>query len=200
MRSSNIDYTNYTIEELLDCKENIDREVHPEKYKEIELLIKDRLRQQNSGKVQKVSISDEDGNIAAIKLGRAPSFGRGISEIVGGVLFGLIWINISSTNESAPEYWGLIGYFVIVSSVVGGFYHIYNAFSKNRFTQQDIVAPNKEKDPFESMLGLNEKTSQVEERNSSSRSPRKYVGDYCPFCRSKVEDSFDFCPSCGKDI
>ena len=193
--NSELDYTKYTLEELIDARNHIDETNHPERVKQLDLLIKDRIRKKENDRVQRVSIADDDGNIASVKGGRAPSLGRGLSELVGGVLFGIIWINQVSQSEDAPYLFIYIGYFVIVSAIIGGGYHIYNAFAKNRFTEHDIVAPGKERDPFASALGLE---GDVNANNESS--VRKFSGDYCPYCRARVENNFDFCPSCGKDI
>ncbi len=170
-----IDYTQYTLEELLECKESIDGEAYPERLAQINILIKERIKDKP---VQRVSIADEDGNIASIKTGRAPSFGLGVGEIAGSILFGLIWLN-QTDNES---YFHLIGYFVILSGCISGAYHLYNAFAKNRFSAQDIVAHDKEKDPFESTLN-----------RLSNGSDNKYCGD----CGTEVEKRYKFCPKCG---
>ncbi|MBE1301358.1 MAG: zinc-ribbon domain-containing protein [Alteromonadaceae bacterium] len=175
-----IDYTKYTLEELLECQESIDAESYPERAAQIKLLIKDRAK---SHSVQRVSMADDNGDIAAIKTGRAPSLGRGIAEIVGGTLFGVIWLNAVSKTGS-PEYFPLIGYFVIISSIVGGAYHIYNALAKNRFTAQDIVSPDKEPDPLEQLLNLNERTQ-----------PNR--ANFCGHCGNELNGSFKFCPNCG---
>lgn len=148
-----IDHTKYTLDELLECQESMDAESYLKRAVQIKLLIKDRAKSQS---VQRVLMADDNGDMAAIKTGRAPSLGRGIAEIVGGTLFGVIWLN-SVSKAGIPEYFPLIGYFVIISSIVGGAYHIYNALAKNRFTAQDKVSPDKEPDPLEQLLNLNER-------------------------------------------
>lgn len=188
MNKDEIDYTKYSLEQLIGCQRNIDASRFPERAAQIDVLIKERLREKQ---VQKVTMADSDGNIASVKEGRAPSFGRGLSELIGGVLFGIMWISFS---KDAPAAMSLIGYFVIASSVVTGSYHMYNAFAKNRFSASDIVSPSKESDPFERLVlgGKSEK--------KVGDSVRRFEGEYCPFCGSKVEITHDFCPSCGKDI
>ncbi|EGU44806.1 hypothetical protein VIOR3934_17407, partial [Vibrio orientalis CIP 102891 = ATCC 33934] len=131
---------------------------------------------------QKVTMADEQGNIASVKTGRAPSLGRGLSELVGGSLFGVIWIN--TTAESGPQYWSLIGYFIIASSVITGIYHMYNAFAKNRFSAQDIVSPDKEPDPLNRVLGHD-----VRQDHS-----------YCTNCGEKTNDDNKFCSNCGTKV
>ncbi|OEE97534.1 hypothetical protein A1QK_13005 [Vibrio genomosp. F10 str. 9ZD137] len=174
-----VDYTKYTLEDLLECQQNIDRNAYPDRANEIDLLIKDRLKNRTP---RRVTMADENGNIAAIKKGRAPSLGQGLSELIGGTLFGIIWI--STTGNSGPQYWSLIGYFVILSSVIGGGYHIYNALAKNRFTAQDIVSPSKEPDPFNKLMGF--------DKNDNNKS------QFCTGCGSPVEITDKFCSSCGQ--
>ena len=137
---------------------------------------------QEKHSTQKVSIADEQGNIASVKTGRAPSLGRGLSELVGGTLFGVIWI--STTADSGPQYWSLIGYFVIVSSVITGIYHMYNAFAKNRFSAQDIVSPDKESEPLNKMLGHD----------------RSQANSYCTNCGEKNKGDDNFCSKCGTKL
>ena len=137
---------------------------------------------QKNDSVQKVTMADEQGNIASIKTGRAPSLGRGLSELVGGTLFGVVWIN--TTADSGPEYWSLIGYFIIVSSIITGIYHIYNAFAQNRFSAQDIVSPDKEPDPFNKILDRDTPQAQ----------------SYCASCGEEIKGDNKFCPSCGAKL
>ncbi|WP_370165435.1 hypothetical protein [Marisediminitalea sp.] len=130
---SDIDYTSYTLEELLDCQQQLDANAHPERAAQIALLIKDRAKSQ---KVQRVTMADDYGNIASVKTGRAPSLGRGLSELFGGSLFGLLLLTTTSDDNIGVT---LVAYFVIASAVVAGCYHIYNALSENQFSAQDIV-------------------------------------------------------------
>ena len=66
---SDIDYTSYTLEELLDCQQQLDANAHPERAAQIALLIKDRAKSQ---KVQRVTMADDYGNIASVKPGVLP--------------------------------------------------------------------------------------------------------------------------------
>ena len=71
-------------------------------------------------------MADDYGNIASVKTGRTPSLGRGLSELFGGRLFGLILLTGTSDDNIGVT---LVAYFVIASAVVAGCYHIYNALS-----------------------------------------------------------------------
>ena len=121
---SDIDYTSYTLEVLLDCQQQLDAKAHPERAAQIALLIKDRAKSQ---KVQRVTMAEDYGNIASVKTGRAPSLGRGLSELFGGGLFGLLLLTTTSDDNIGVT---LVAHFVIASAVVAGCYHIYNALSE----------------------------------------------------------------------
>ena len=188
------DYTRYTLEELVDAKAHIDENQYPTRAQQLDLLIKDRVRSKASGKIQRVSIADNDGNIAAVKTGRSVSFGRGLSSFAGALFIGLFWFNAPQKNDNVFEGFSLLMLFSVVSALVSGCYYFYNAFATNRFTEQDFVAPDKEPDPFSEALGLGKSTSHT------SCASRQFKGDYCPYCSVRVQDDFDFCPGCGKDI
>ena len=177
---SDIDYTSYTLEELLDCQQQLDANAHPERAAQIALLIKDRAKSQ---KVQRVTMAEDYGNIASVKTGRAPSLGRGLSELFGGGLFGLLLLTTTSDDNIGVT---LVAHFVIASAVVAGCYHIYNALSENRFSAQDIVAPHKETDPFDRFV-------MGKQRQKSSTKL------FCTHCGASIAAQYTFCPKCGKE-
>lgn len=153
----------------------------------------------------RVAIADDHGDIAAIKLGRAPSLGQGIGEIIAGCLAGGFFIYWNWNRDSEMSlFFVLMGVFAIGSALVTGTYHIYNAFSKNRFSAFDVTSPSKEIDYLSSFVENKKHTTNARPDNvavsTNSGNPRKFPGEFCPFCSSKVEDYFDFCPKCGKDI
>jgi len=43
--------------------------------------------------------------------------------------------------------------FASVAGILTGGFHLYNAFAARRFTEHDIVAPDKEPDPFGRFIG-----------------------------------------------
>jgi hypothetical protein len=198
-----IDYTKFTLAELLDAREHIDDRRYPERAKQLDLLIKDRRVRSAVppvaavSPIPRVAIADEQGNIAAVKGGRMPSLGAGLSQIVGGILFGIVWISVAESNPKTPHAFVWIGYFTILSSVIAGCYHLYNAFARNRFSQHDLVAPNKEPDPMDRALFGD---APPPTRAVGERPMRQFPGKFCPFCAAAVEATHDFCPSCGKDI
>lgn len=155
------DYSEYTLDELREARGTIDTERYPERRKLLDTLIRDReavAARQNT--VQRVTMADEDGDIASVKPGRGVSFGRGISEIVFSVLFAGLWLQM--VPEDAGIFGVLIGWSVGIFGVIGGIYHLYNAFADRRFSEQDIVEPGKEPDPFAVLIGKEDD----EERNA----------------------------------
>src|SRR6056297_554019 len=169
----------------------------------LEQIEKNRPRVEE--KPVRVSIADEQGDIAAIKTGRAPSLGQGISEIIGGCLVGGFFIYTQWNRDTEMSLlFVLIGFFIIGSALVTGAYHIYNSFSKNRCSAFDVTSPSKEIDYLSSFVEKKDVSSsnlKNQERPLDSQfKPRKYPGAFCPFCSAKVEDHFDYCPACAKDI
>jgi rubrerythrin len=78
-------------------------------------------------------------------------------------------------------------------------YHMYNATARNRMSRYDITNHNEEIDPIASRLGYQHS---LENKGSDRQkdAPRKYEGDFCPFCGASVSNDFAFCPKCGKAI
>ena len=148
MTDSEPDYTKCTLEELRDVLRVIDADAFPERVRTVELLIRDR-EQAAMRKPQRVSIADERGNIAAIKPGRGISFGRGIAEIVSSLVFlGIVFFGFIDLDNPNMRSFAAFAVFVSIAGVITGGFHLYNAFAARRFTEHDIVAPDKEPDPF----------------------------------------------------
>lgn len=148
MADSEPDYTKCTLEELRDVLRVIDADAFPERVRTVELLIRDR-EQAARHKPQRVSIADEEGNIAAIKPGRGISFGRGIAEIAGSLAFlGVVFFGFIDLDNPEMRTFAAFAAFVSIAGLITGGFHLYNAFAARRFTEHDIVAPGKEPDPF----------------------------------------------------
>lgn len=102
------------------------------------------------------------------------------------------------------------GIIFILAGVVGVIYNLYNATAQNRMSDIDITTDEEESDPIANAMGHGPKRKfhsrrehiQREEsrQTQTDTQTRKYEGNFCPFCGNKVEDKFDFCPKCGKDI
>ena len=116
-------------------------------------MIRDR-EQVAKRKPQRVSIADEDGNIATVKPGRGVSFGRGIAEIVSSLVFlGIVFSGFLDLNNQNMRSFAAFAVFASIAGIITGGFHLYNAFAARRFTEHDIVAPDKEPDPFGQMIG-----------------------------------------------
>ncbi len=147
------DYTECSLEELRDVRRVIDAEAFPERAKTVDLLIRDR-EQVAKRKPQRVSIADEDGNIATVKPGRGVSFGRGIAEIVSSIVFlGIVFSGFLDLSNPNMRSFAAFAVFASIAGIITGGFHLYNAFAARRFTEHDIVAPDKEPDPFGQMIG-----------------------------------------------
>jgi hypothetical protein len=135
----------------------------------------------------------------SIKPGRGPSLMGCVGAAVVAV-FGVIW-TVSASGAGAPSVFTLFGIVFVVAAIAGGIVNLYNATSRNRFSTYDITTHREESDPIAEALDLHPK-EQGEERRPppAPGDPRRVEGDYCPYCGGAVDDDFDFCPKCGKDI
>ncbi len=142
----------------------------------------------------------------SVKPGRGPSLMGGI----GGLLvagFGVIWM-IGAARMGAPGFFVAFGVVFILFALAGASYNFFNAGSRERMSSFDITTPGEEGDPIARTLGY-EKTPPPRNRRSpqpfpprenASENKRRIPGEFCPFCGEKVQDDFDYCPKCGKDI
>ncbi|WP_134699291.1 zinc ribbon domain-containing protein [Ammoniphilus sp. YIM 78166] len=134
----------------------------------------------------------------SIKPGRGPS-ALGAVGSIGAVLFGVFWtiMAFSITRDSPFPLVGtifpLFGLIFIGIGIANAVFHYKNATSKDRMSLLDITDNREEPDPLNLRFGG--------ERNSTTNDPvRRFEGEFCPFCGTKVQTDFNFCPKCGKDI
>lgn len=133
----------------------------------------------------------------SVKPGRGPSLMGGIGGIFMAI-FGIIW-TIGAASMGAPPFFALFGVVFVIMAIAGVVYNLHNATGQNRMSDFDITTDREESDPIAEALGHGRANRQTPER-TSSQGKRKYPGEHCPFCGTKVESDFDFCPKCGKDI
>lgn len=127
-----------------------------------------------------------------VKPGRGMSFIGFIGSIIV-VAFGIGWLilviySFRKENElDSPSFYFflLFGIIFILVGIGSAIYNYKNAFSKKRFSVFDIVEDSKESDPFESPIKKGRQSDAL---------------NYCPYCDSPVEESFSFCPKCGKGL
>ena len=137
----------------------------------------------------------------SVKPGRGPSLMGGIGGIVAAV-FGVIW-TVGATSMGAPAFFALFGVVFVLAALGGAVYNFVNAAGRNRMSTFDITTGEEESDPIADALGHTtaRRTRSSRERDTDSgEEPRRFEGDFCPFCGDRVEAQFDFCPKCGKDI
>ncbi len=147
------DFTSYTLAELESARKTLGRHEHPEQLAEVELLIRDRKRQANRRRsVPRTPLTDSRDRIASTKPGRAASLGGGILQILVALLFGWFWVNFDIPFDSGFPFLAF-GLLVVTAGVASGAYQLYNAFARNRFTEQDFLAPGAEPDPLSRALG-----------------------------------------------
>jgi hypothetical protein len=135
----------------------------------------------------------------SIKPGRGPSLMGAVIAIVVAA-FGVFW-TVGALGMGAPPIFALFGIIFVVIVIVSGVAGLYNAVSRNRFSTYDITTDEEESDPIAEALDLHpNRRRDHREPEPSSRNPRRVEGGFCPYCGEAVDDDFDFCPKCGKDI
>lgn len=142
----------------------------------------------------------------SVKPGRGPSLMGGFASLAGAA-FGVFW-TLMASKMGAPGFMVGFGVIFILIGLGQAFYNFYNAGSRERMSTFDITTPGEEGDPIARAMGY-EKTPPPRKRMSPQPFPpkenapenkRRIPGEFCPFCGEKVQDDFDYCPKCGKDI
>jgi len=133
----------------------------------------------------------------SVKPGRGPSLMGGVGGVVAAV-FGVIW-TVGAMSMGAPPFFALFGLLFVGMAIAGVVYNFYNATSRNRMSTFDVTTDNEERDPIANALGHDREPRQSPQ-GGSSKGPRQFPGEHCPFCGAKAGPDFDFCPKCGKDI
>lgn len=119
-----------------------------------------------------------------------------MSSIMGlllGVPFVIFWI-VTASKSGAPVFFVFFGVaflgFLVVQISIG----FYNATSKNRISQVDITTDKEESDPFSCLT-----QKDVTQDDQGTAIQEVIAGKtFCPFCGTKLEQAFKFCPKCGK--
>jgi ribosomal protein S27AE len=138
----------------------------------------------------------------SIKPGRGPS-ALGAAGSVATVIFGVFWtiLTINLTKNIPFPIVGVIfplfGLIFIGIGIAQAIFHYKNATGKNRMSLLDITDDSEEPDPLNEYFN---KSKDIKSDTVKSGKPRKFEGEFCPYCGNKVKDDFDFCPNCGKDI
>ena len=133
----------------------------------------------------------------SLKPGRGPSLMRGLGGLIA-IVGGIIW-TVAASSMGAPGVFVLFGIVFILAAVATTVYSFWAATTRNRPSTFDITRGDEEYDPIARALGHEPKVDGPSMDDGESK-PRRFEGEYCPFCGEKVEGEFDFCPHCGKDI
>lgn len=163
----------------------------------------------------------------SIKPGRGTS-AQGVAGGVIAIVVGIGWMLFTSSMlsdfpfEGVGTFFPLFGLLFVGIGIFNVIFHYKNVTSKDRMSIIDIVDSKEESDPLHDRYGHRRQDTSAhhtndqqdmsnpyssEQSNWSDSSPpktntsaRKFEGDYCPYCGTRVEMDFHFCPKCGKDI
>jgi hypothetical protein len=133
----------------------------------------------------------------SVKPGRGPSLMGGIGGIFAAI-FGVIW-TIGAMSMGAPPFFALFGIVFVLAAVSGAVYNFYNATGQDRMSTLDVTTDAEEGDPIAQAMGYQQRSDSGEQVEGQD-GPRRYPGEFCPFCGAKVGGDFDYCPKCGKNI
>ena len=141
----------------------------------------------------------------SIKRGRGPSMMGGITSICMAV-FGLIW-TIMAGSMAGPLF-GMFGVVFIVIAISQAVYNFKNATGENRYSEYDITEGYEEVDPLNERFGRQSNGMEYDSQsgNWQYREADSFGGNasegsaFCPYCGTRVENSFEFCHKCGKKL
>lgn len=143
----------------------------------------------------------------SVKPGRGPSLMGAVGGVVS--IFALLIILSLIAKSGAPKEFLMFGGLMLVMAVIGVIYNLVNATTKNRMSHLDITTPDEESDLIARAMGHDQSRKKssdwrvTQERKipeNENKPKRKFEGGFCPFCGQPLEENFDFCPGCGKDI
>lgn len=132
--------------------------------------------------------------------GRGPSVAMGILSGLFGLAFAVFW-TVMAARTGAPTFFVLFGVGFIVLILFGTIKHVSNLARKPPMSDLGIPPQVRKPDPIARAFGHDLPSLPPPEACRAPNEPvRRYQGDQCPFCGAKVEEHFDFCPACGKNI
>ncbi|HOB19399.1 MAG TPA: zinc-ribbon domain-containing protein [Candidatus Atribacteria bacterium] len=142
----------------------------------------------------------------SIKPGRGPS-GMNFIASIGVIIFGVIWTIFAAFIGGAIGGIGLLfplfGLVFICMGIAQAKYHYTNATGKDRYSLFDITEPHEEGDPSDNWIrdaGPQDFAGDEAHRSARGRGDGKADYYYCPYCGTRLEESFAFCPKCGKSV
>ncbi|MHC4714285.1 MAG: DUF7577 domain-containing protein [Planctomycetota bacterium] len=150
----------------------------------------------------------------SVKPGRGPSLLAAVASLLFCLLplAMLVGVNLMISHAArqfdnqVPFWIGRIIFsvFLVVfflMTLMTAVYNFINFRKRNRMSAIDITTGSEEPDPISTMMGYAPGAdTSGDTGESTEEGPRRFEGRYCPFCGGEVQDNFDFCPKCGKDI
>ena len=133
----------------------------------------------------------------SLKPGRGPSLIGGIGGIVF-IILGIAMFATVASERTPPIFLFFLGGIILVG-VIATVYNFWAATTRNRPSTFDITTGDEEYDPIAKAMGFGPDQTHPPAEDDEQK-PRRFEGEFCPFCGKKVEGEFDFCPHCGKDI
>lgn len=117
---------------------------------------------------------------------------------IGAAIFGVFW-TMTAASMGAPVFFVMFGVVFVILGIGQAVYNFKNATGKNRFSEFDITDEKEESDPLNEYFGNKNVESVSREKASSDRDASGPV-NFCPFCGAEVENGYQFCAKCGKEL
>jgi hypothetical protein len=200
------DYTQCSLEELIEIQERIDRAAWPDRAAALDREIARRMaarpvdagvsrRQPTTPGAPLGTTGIRLDEPIAFKPGRAMSAKRAVGAAAG-LIFGLAFV-VHGVATWDVNGWlvAVFGAVVALTSATDVAYHLFNAFHRQRFSDQDMLTRSQEPDPFARSIGLEAGVTA-----GQGGSERRFPGEFCPFCGARTPADADCCPACGKDV
>ncbi len=132
----------------------------------------------------------------SIKPGRGPS-AIGVWGSVIAIVFGIIW-TVAVSGSGAPGFFPLFGVLFIITGIINGIYNYKNATGKNRYSAFDITDEGEEPDPF--AIRVEQRYRDGAPGDFTASGPRTTQTRFCPYCGAGLQEDFQFCPKCGRQL
>ena len=147
----------------------------------------------------------------SIKPGRGPSM-MGAVGAMGAAIFGVFW-TIMAISMGAPGLFAAFGVIFVIMGIGQAIYNYTNATGKNRFSEFDITDDGEEKDPLNEFFAKQSSPENWEVRTQikpgtegepgtteTTGTKRTEAVGFCPYCGAEVQEGFEFCAKCGKQL
>lgn len=130
----------------------------------------------------------------SIKPGRGPSALNVWGSVIA-VVFGIFW-TLGAAGMGAPGIFPAFGILFILTGIINGIYHFFNATGKNRYSAYDITEDGEEPDPLSARFG----EKPFESPDPAGESDTGASDGFCPYCGAPVKRGYAYCSRCGKKL